>query len=104
MSFLYRILQSKEEAKTRKRYNQVPHLTQDTIWKHDKHITYKRAQEVSPFSVGDHKAARNRQDSMAKTKTKHKQQKDPHIEHCLGTVSYKITGGLKYFSRYQLKP
>ena len=27
---------SKEEGKDRNRYNQVPHLTQDTIWESDK--------------------------------------------------------------------
>ena len=31
--------------------------------------------EVSPFPAGDHKAARNRQDSITKTKMKHKYQK-----------------------------
>ena len=43
------------------RYNQVPHLTQDTIWESDKntrkHHTHKM-QEVSPFPVGDLKASK----------------------------------------------
>ena len=44
------------------RYNQVPHLTQDTTSESDKtqlNITNKR-QEVSAFPAGDHKAAMNR--------------------------------------------
>ena len=53
--------------------NQVPHLTRDTIWEGDKnmrkHHTHE-SQEVSPFQTGDHKAARNRQDSITKTNNK----------------------------------
>ena len=55
------------------RYNQIAHLTQDHIWESDKksrkhHI--QERQEVSPFSAGVHKTARNRQGSM--TDMKHK--------------------------------
>ena len=62
-----------EKAKIRNRYNQVPHLTQDTIWKSDKktrkhHI--QESQEVRPFPAGDHKAAVTRQGSMTNTKGK----------------------------------
>ena len=32
----------------------------------------QESQEVSPFSAGDHKAARNRQDSIIKSNVKHK--------------------------------
>ena len=49
----------RKTAKTRKWYNQVPHLTQDTTWESDKNeinITSK-SQEVSLFPAGDHKAA-----------------------------------------------
>ena len=35
----------------------------------------QESQEVTPFLVGDYKAARKRQDSITKTKLKHKQQK-----------------------------
>ena len=56
--------------------NQVPHLTRDIIWESDKKNTRKYhtqgSQEVSPFPADDHKAARNRQDSLTKTNTKHK--------------------------------
>ena len=54
----------------RNRYNQVPHLTKDIIGERKLHA--KDSQEVSPFPAGDQKAARNLQDSMTKTKTKHK--------------------------------
>ena len=61
----------RKKAKFRNRYNQVPHLTWDTIWKSDKntrkHHT-QESQEVNPFLVGDHEAARNKQDRIAKTK------------------------------------
>ena len=63
-------------AKTKKRYNQVPHLTQDTIMSCDKstketsHIQV--GQEASHFSADDHKAAMNRQGSIVKTNVEHK--------------------------------
>ena len=45
-------------AKIRNRYNQVPHLTQDTNGKvtNSQPDTTNESQEVSPFSAGDHKA------------------------------------------------
>ena len=49
-------------AKIRTRYNQVPHLTQDT----NRKVTSlqldntNKNQEVSPFPAGDHKAHINR--------------------------------------------
>ena len=59
----------KKKAKIRKRYNQVPHLTQDTTCESNKNtinIT-NTSQEVSPFPAGDHKAAMNRRESLRKT-------------------------------------
>ena len=61
------------KAKIRNQYNQILHSNQDTIFESDKstrkhHIL--ESQEVSPFPTGDHKAARNRQDSMADMKQK----------------------------------
>ena len=53
------IVKVRKTAKIRKRYNQVPHLTQDTTWESNKNtinIT-NRSQEISPFPAGDHKAA-----------------------------------------------
>ena len=72
---LFLHLEVKKKAKIRNRYNQVQHLTRDTIWESDKntrkHHT-QESQEVSPFPAGDHKAARNRYDSIIKTNKQHK--------------------------------
>ena len=45
-------------AKIRNRYNQVPHLTQDTngIVTNSQLDTTNESEEVSPFPAGDHKA------------------------------------------------
>ena len=64
-------------AKIRNRYNQVPHLTQDTNGKvtNAQLDTTKESQEVSPFPAGDHKAHINRRTqrhSKHKTEQKHK--------------------------------
>ena len=56
----------------------------------------QKKQKVSPFTAGDHKGAKNRQDSKTKTNTKHKCQKGSTKKHFLGTVSKKFTGGLKH--------
>ena len=63
-------------AKIRNRYNQVPHLTQDTNGKviNLQLDTTNESQEVSPFPVGDHKAHINRRvqrHSKHKTEQKH---------------------------------
>ena len=51
-----------KDAKIRKRYNQVPHLTQDTNGKvtNSQLDIRNESQEVSPFPAGDHKAQINR--------------------------------------------
>ena len=87
-------------TKTRNRYNQVPHLTQDTNGK----VTNSRldatneSQEVSPFPAGDHKAHMN---SRSQRHSKHKTEKnikDPQKKYRLGTVSEKkILEGLNRF-------
>ena len=62
-----------KKAKFRNRYNQVPHLTQETTWESENNTRKHRiqeSQEISPFPAGDHKAAMNRQEIM--TNTKHK--------------------------------
>ena len=64
-----------KKAKIRNRYNQVPHLTQDTVWESDKNSRKRHiqgSQDVSPSPTGDLSAARNRHDSMAKTNTNNK--------------------------------
>ena len=58
-------------AKIRNRYNQVPHLTQDTYGKvtNSQLDTTNESQEVSPVPAGDHKAHINRR---AQRHSKHK--------------------------------
>ena len=56
------VLKVRKRAKIRNRYNQAPHLTQDTNGKvttSQLDIT-NESQEVSPFPAGDHKALINR--------------------------------------------
>ena len=64
-------------AKIRNRYNQVPHLTQDTNGKvtNSQLDTTNESQEVITFPAGDHKAHINRhaqRHSKHKTEQKHK--------------------------------
>ena len=85
-------------AKIRNRYNQVPHLTQDTNGKvtNSQLDTTNESQEVSPFPAGDHKAHLNRRtQTHSKHETEKKNIKDPQKKHYLGTVSKIFTGGLK---------
>ena len=60
----------RRNAKIRNQYNQIPKPTQVTILESDKKHHIQESQEVSPFQAGDHKAARNRQDSMTDTNNK----------------------------------
>ena len=62
-------------AKIRNRYNQVPHLTQDTNGKVTNSQLYitNESQEVSPFPAGDHKAQINRR---TQSHNKHKTEKN----------------------------
>ena len=76
-------------AKIRSRYNQVPHLTQDTNGKftNSQLDTTNESEEVSPFPAGDHKAQLNRRaqiNSKHKTEQKHKRSTK---KYGLGTVS-----------------
>ena len=56
------IIKVRKRVKIRNRYNQAPHLTQDTNWK----VTTSQlditndSQEVSPFPAAVHKASTNR--------------------------------------------
>ena len=71
------IFTKRKKAKISNPYNQIPRLTQDTIWERGKDTRNHHTQEnqkASPFPAGDHKAARNIQDSVTKTNAKHKQQ------------------------------
>ena len=61
-------------AKIKNRYNQVPHLTQDTngTVTNSQLDTTNESQEVSPFPAGDQKAHTNRR---AQRHSKHKTEK-----------------------------
>ena len=85
------LIKVRKRAKIRNRYNQAPHLTQDT----DGKVTTSQlditneSQEVSPFPAGDHKALINRR------ARKHKKQdrnniNDPQKKHRLVMVSKNI--------------
>ena len=76
-------------AKIRNRYNQVPHLTQDTNGKvtNSQLDTTKESQEVSPFPAGDHKAHINRRAQNIANTRQNKNIKDPQKKYRLGTVS-----------------
>ena len=85
-------------AKTRNRYNQVPHLTQDTNGKvtNSQLDTTNETQEVSPFPAGGHKAHINRrlQRHTKHKKEKHKKSTKEVPTLILRSVKY-FTGGLK---------
>ena len=55
---MYMETKVRKGAKIRNRYNQVPHLTQDTNWKvtNSQLYTTNESQEVSPFPASDHMA------------------------------------------------
>ena len=76
-----------KDAKIRYRYNQVPHLTQDTNGKvtNSQLDTTNENQEVSPFSACDHTAHINRR---VQRHSKHKIEKNikyPQKKYRLGT-------------------
>ena len=83
-------------AKTRNRYNQVPHLTQDTNGKvtNSQLDTINESQEVSPFPAGDNKAHINRH-VQRHSKHKTEQHRKSTERYRLGTVSKYFTGGFK---------
>ena len=80
--FKIHFIKVSKDAWIRNRYNQVPHLTQDTNGKvtNSQLDTTNESQEVSPFPAGDHKAHINRR---SQRHSKHKTQKKYRI----GTVS-----------------
>ena len=88
---IYKLFKVRKTAKIRKRYNQVPHLTQDTTWSSNKktiNITNKSLED-SPFPANDHKAAMSKPESMRNTRHK-KPTNDPQEKYSLGTVSKNI--------------
>ena len=75
LSIVFRFVRKVSKgAKIRNRYNQVPHLTQDTNGKvtNSQLDTTNESQEVSPFPAGDHNAQINR---CAQRHNKHKTEK-----------------------------
>ena len=80
-------------AKIRNRYNQVPHLTQDTNGKvsNSQLDTTNESQEVSPFPADDHIAHINRR---AQRHSKHKREQKHRSTALERSVKY-FTGGLK---------
>ena len=92
-----------KEARFWNRYNQVPLLTQDTVWeknKYTKNIRYRRAKK-STLSQQVTTRLHDTDKTIQQTQT-HK--KDPQNNNRLGMVSKKITGGLKLVSQYQPHP
>ena len=90
----------RKRAKIRNRYNQAPHLTQDTNWKvttSQLDIT-NESKEVSPFPVGDHKA-----DVHENIKKQDRNNiNDPQKKHRLGTVCKNIL--LEDLNRFHGEP
>ena len=85
----YFLIKVSKGAKIRNRYNQVPHLTQDTNGKvtNSKLDTTNESQEISPFLAGDHKAHINRRIQMHSKRNTEKNINDPQKKYRLGTVS-----------------
>ena len=76
-------------AKIRNRYNQVPHLTQDTNGKvtNSQLDTINYSQKVIPFPAGDPEAQINRRAQNIANTRQNKNIKDPQKKYHLGTVS-----------------
>ena len=85
-------------AKIRNRYNQVPHLTQETNGKvtNPQLDTTIESQAVSPFPADDHNAHINRGAQRHSNARQKKNIKDPQTKYRLGTVS-KIFYWIRYF-------
>ena len=87
ISQYHRLFNVRKKAKIRNRYNQVPHLTQDTEWESDKkkqeNITYKKAKRSA---LPDRWPQGCNKQTSSICKDKHKKQITKKI-HCLGTVS-----------------
>ena len=65
-------------------YNQIRHLTQDTIWKSSKNTRkyhLQKSQDVSIFLAGDHNAAKNGQDRHETQITKLIHKRSTALEH-----------------------
>ena len=78
----------RKRAKIRNRYNQAPHLTNDTSGKvsTSKLDITNESQGVSPFPAGDHKASKTDVHESI-TKQDRNNINDPQKKHLLGKVS-----------------
>ena len=76
-------LKVRKRAKFRNRYNQAPHLTQDTYGKvtNSQLDIINESQEVSHFPAGDHKALINRHARKHNKKQDRNNIKDPQKKH-----------------------
>ena len=84
------LIKVRKAAKIRNRYNQVPHLTQDTTWERDKNTNItNKSQEVS------NKTVRNRRKSTTKKQMIHKR------SNTLERPAKYFTGGLKRGSGWE---
>ena len=82
------IIKVSKVAKIRNRYNQVPHLTQDTNGKvTNSQKTPQTRAKVSPFPAGDHEAHINRPAQNIANTRQNKNIRDPQKKYRLGTVS-----------------
>ena len=84
----------------RNRYNQAPHLTQNTIERVTTSQLYitNESQEVSSFPAGDHKTSKTDVHESI-TKQDRNNINDPQKKPCLGTVSkYILLEGLNQFN------
>ena len=79
------ILKARKKAKIKNQYNQEPHLTLDIVWESDKNLRKHciKEREASASPAGDHKTARNRQDSITKVsngaKIRNRYNQVPHL-------------------------
>ena len=75
-------INKRKETKIRKRYNQVPHLTQDTTWESNKNtinITIN-SEELSPFPGSNEHTQKHENHKTQNTN-------EPQKKYRLGTVS-----------------
>ena len=92
----------RKRTKIRNRYNQAPHLTQDTNGKviTSQLVITNESQEFSSFPAGDHKASTNKTCIKARNNIN-----DPQKKHRLGTVSKNtLLEGLNQFNGAPTSP
>ena len=84
------IIKVSKVAKIRNRYNQVPHLTQDTngkVTNSQKTPQTRAKRSAPPPPAGDHEAHTNRRTQNTANTRQNKNTKDPQKKYRLGTVS-----------------